>query len=95
MLILKYRKQPLKPHNNMEAIKKNQVRVDTSKYRFSHGRERKGRGRWAFSYKRDADFASKSGEILWFTGTYAEARKQAIATAAANGQSIIFVNNNL
>lgn len=74
----------------MEAIKKNQVRVDTSEYRFSHGREPKGRGCWAFSYKRDPDFASKSGEVLWFTGTYAEARKQAIATAAANGHSVIF-----
>lgn len=74
----------------MEAIKKNQVRVDTSEYRFSHSREPKGRGCWAFSYKRDPDFASKSGEVLWFTGTYAEARKQAIATAAANGQPVIF-----
>lgn len=75
----------------MKAIKKKQVRVDTSEYRFSHGREPKGRGSWAFSYKRDPDYASKSGEVLWFTGTYAEARKQAIATAAANGQSAIFV----
>lgn len=74
----------------MEAIKKNQVRVDASEYRFSHGREPKGRGCWAFSYKRDPDFASKSGEVMWFTGTYAEARKQAIAEAAANGQPVIF-----
>lgn len=77
----------------MEAktrINKNQVIVNTSEYRFSHGREPKGRGCWAFSYTRDPNFASNSGEAMWFTGTYAEARKQAIAEAAANGQSIIF-----
>lgn len=74
----------------MKAINKNQVSVNTSEYRFSHGREPKGRGRWAFSYLRDPDFASNSGEVMWFTGTYAEARKQAIAEAAANGQSIIY-----
>lgn len=74
----------------MEAIKKNQVSVNTSEYRFSHGREPKGRGCWAFSYTRDPNFASNNGEVMWFTGTYAEARKQAITEAAANGQSIIF-----
>lgn len=74
----------------MKAIKKNQVRVNTSEYRFSHGCEPKGRGFWAFSYKRDPDFSSKSGEVIWFIGTYAEARKQAIAKAAANGWSVIF-----
>lgn len=74
----------------MEAIKKNQISVNTSEYRFSHGREPKGRGCWAFSYTRDPNFASNSGEVMWFTGTYAEARKQAITEAAANGQSIIF-----
>lgn len=75
----------------MEAIKKNQVRVNTSEFQFSHGREPKGRGCWAFSYNRDPDFASNSGEVMWFTGTYAEARKQAIAQAAAEGKSLIFV----
>lgn len=75
----------------MKAIKKNQVRLDTSEYRFSNGREPKGRGCWAFSFKRNPDFASKSGELMWITGTFAEARKQAIAEAAANGQYVIFV----
>ena len=75
----------------MKAINKNQVSINTSEYRFSHGREPKGRGCWAFSYLRDPNFVSNSGEVLWYTGTYAEARKQAIAEAASTGHSTIFV----
>lgn len=73
----------------MTKIAKKNVTVDTSEYRFSHGREPKGRGCWAFSEKRDPDFGSKD-EVKWYTGTYAEAKKQAVAEAAENGIYRIF-----
>ncbi len=73
----------------MSKIAKNMVTVDTSEYRFSHGREPKGRGCWAFSEKRDPDFSNKE-EVKWYSGTYAQARRQAVAEAASNGTTRIF-----
>lgn len=73
----------------MKAIAKNLVTVDTSEYRFSHGREPKGRGCWAFSEKRDPDFSNKE-EVKWYSGTYTQARRQAVTEAAANGITRIF-----
>lgn len=72
----------------MKAISKNQVSVNTDEYRFDYGHEPKGRGAWAFSEKRDPDVLT---EVKWYTGTYAAARKQAVAEAAANGIPTIYV----
>jgi hypothetical protein len=71
----------------MATLKKNQVSVDTSSYYFSNWHEPKGRGSWAFGFTRFPDFK----DVLWFTGTYAQARRQAVAAAAAAGQPTIFV----
>lgn len=75
----------------MRKIAKKDVTVNTREYRFSHGREPKGRGCWAFSEKRDPDFGSNSRDIKFYTGTYAEAKRQAVAEAAENGVNRIFV----
>lgn len=69
----------------MKSIAKNQVTIDTTSYRWSQGREPKGRGTWAFSEERNSD------DVLWFTGTYAEARAQAIAYAASKGITELYV----
>lgn len=69
------------------AIRKNQVLVDTSEFYRSYYREPKGRGAWAFAYSRNAAI----DDVLWFTGTYADARRQAVAAAAAAGQCVIYV----
>lgn len=68
------------------TISKSQVTVDTSEYRFSHGREPKGRGSWAFSEKRNPNYK----EVKWYDGTYVQARRQAVTEAAANGITRIF-----
>lgn len=73
----------------MRKIAKKDVTVETSLYRFSNRHEPKGRGCWAFSAKRNPDFGSN--DIKWYTGTYAEAKRQAVAEAAENGISRIFV----
>lgn len=73
----------------MKAINKNQVRVNTSEYRFSHSREPKGGRCWAFTFgMRDA---KTMDDYKWFDGTYAQAKKQAVAAAADLGISEIFV----
>lgn len=73
----------------MRKIAKKDVTVETSLYRFSNRREPKGRGCWAFSAKHNPDFGSN--DIKWYTGTYAEAKRQAVAEAAENGINRIFV----
>lgn len=73
----------------MSKIAKKNVTVDTSEYSFSHGREPKGRGCWAFSEKRDPDFTNKN-EVKWYSGTWAEAKRQAVTEAAENGIYRIF-----
>lgn len=71
----------------MEAIKKSQVSVYTGAYKSSHGKEPRGYGSWAFGYTRNPDIS----DVEWYTGTYAEAKKQAIAEAANTGHRSIFV----
>lgn len=52
------------------------VEVSTTDYRFSHGREPRGRGDWAFFFEGEA-------EPRFFRGSFAEAKKQAEAAARA------------
>lgn len=74
----------------MKAINKNLVSVNTSEFVFSYGREPKGRGSWAFGFgSRDP----KIQDIRWFDGTYAQARRAAVAVAAAEGVSVIYVQS--
>jgi hypothetical protein len=71
----------------MATLKKNQISVNTSEYYFSYGHEPKGRGAWAFGFCKNPDIK----DVLWFSGTYAEARRQAVAAAVAAGRSTIYV----
>ncbi len=64
------------------------VYVDTREFEYEHGRQPRGRGGWLFQLKAGSDvvepyFAAK--------GTYAEARKQAVAAAAARGCDLVRV----
>lgn len=71
----------------MKAIKKSQVSVYTGVYKSNHGKEPRGYGDWAFGYTRNP----RIEDVKWHLGTYAEAKKQAIAEAAANGQRSVYV----
>lgn len=71
----------------MEAINKSQVSVYTGAYSFSHGKEPRGGGHWAFGYTRNPDIK----DVKWYFGTYGEAKKQAIAEAAASGHRSVYV----
>jgi hypothetical protein len=53
------------------------VEFITSQYVFSHGREPRGRGHWAFAPFRD------TLEVFWAHGSYAEAKKDAVRQARA------------
>ena len=57
------------------------VTVNNSAFVFAHGRSPRGQGSWAFGRERN----TRVEECVWFNGTFAEARKQAVAWARANG----------
>lgn len=54
------------------------IRVDTSEYRFSHGRAPRGFGVWIFQI-------GNQQESTWLRGTYTETRKAAKRLAHAMG----------
>jgi hypothetical protein len=58
------------------------VRVTTTKFTWSHGRQPRGRGLWAFAI---------GGQTRFISGTYREAKKQALAEARTKGVQEIFV----
>lgn len=72
----------------METKNKNQVSVNTSEFVFSHGREPKGRGSWAFGF---GERNPQIQNVRWFDGAYAQARRAAVAAAASEGVSVIYV----
>lgn len=54
------------------------VFFDAAPYRSSHGTMPRGRGSWAFSFKRDPDLQRDGDEVLWSPSmTYGEAKKWA------------------
>ncbi len=57
------------------------VEFNTNVFEASHGRAPRGRGSWAFAETRHAEGAA----IIWASGTYAEAKRQAIAKVKAMG----------
>lgn len=71
----------------MEAIAKSKVSVYTGSYKCEYGKEPRGYGEWAFGYTRNPNI----DDLKWYHGTYAEAKKQAIAEAAATGHRSIYV----
>ena len=60
------------------------VEVRTSAYEWAYGKKPRGRGNWAFG-------DSKMEKMEFFYGSYAEAKKQAIEWAKAQGLEIIHV----
>jgi len=65
------------------------ILVDTVDFQFAHGRKPRGNGSWAFFFKRNADV----DDAFWFYGTYADAKRAAIAHAKANGKTIVYVGS--
>jgi hypothetical protein len=60
------------------------MRIIISEYIFSHGRKPRGAGRWAFEIE-------GAGGIFWATGTYSQAKAQAISEARRIGGRIVKV----
>ena len=54
--------------------------LKTTEYQFSHGRQPRGYGSWAFEIKGGSETEAK---VEWFKGTYTEAKAQAIKVAKA------------
>lgn len=48
------------------------IRVNTSQYEFSHGKQPRGYGHWAFEI---------GAETLFFSGNYGDAKRQAVQAA--------------
>jgi len=57
------------------------VTIKTSQYKFSHGKEPRGTGRWMFECRE----YGKDTETLSSYGTYAEAKKAVVAMLKARG----------
>jgi len=73
------------------SIPKNTVSVSTAAYELAHGRKPRGYGSWAFA------FGDRNAEPTWVKDvrgsggmTYVEARRIAVAQAAAQGIDEIF-----
>ena len=65
------------------------VHVNTNDFEFSHGKQPRGYGSWAFFFNRRADVNT----AFWFNGTYAEARKAATEEAKRRGFDEVFVGS--
>jgi hypothetical protein len=65
------------------------VYVNTREYEFAHGKRPRGEGGWAFFFNPRAEV----GTACWFTGTYAEARKAAVAEAKRRGAPEVWVGS--
>lgn len=60
------------------------VQVSTSEYQFSHGKQPRGSGYWAF-------FFDNEPEPMFYAGTYAVAKRTAVAYAVTKGFSTVKV----
>lgn len=72
------------------------VTVDTKVFECAQGKAPRGRGGWAFSLGQDFDRVDELAEdgkarVLWFSGTYAEAKKQAVQVARERGFDCLVV----
>jgi hypothetical protein len=66
-----------------------QVQVSTTQFEFCHSRRPRGEGTWAFFFDGEDD-ASKA---WWFTGSYGEARRAAVAYAKEHGYRSVQVGS--
>lgn len=58
------------------------MRADTNQYQFSHGRQPRGWGLWAFEV---------GGETFTYTGHYGEAKRAAFEFARSRGERVVVV----
>jgi hypothetical protein len=54
------------------------VEFSTTEFEFAHGKKPRGTGQWAFFFDGDS-------EPMWFTGSFANAKKSAMAWAVTKG----------
>lgn len=57
------------------------IRITTATYLRSHGKSPRGQGNWAFAPStRESAYAAEIDydQIVWFSGSYTDARRQAI-----------------
>lgn len=88
----RFRKGP--PHGALRAtymkhkpgVTKMPVTVSTTEYQFAHGKQPRGTGQWAF-------FFDKNPEPMWSTGSFAQAKKFAVAWAVAKGYTTVKVGS--
>jgi len=68
-------------------MRQQDIDIITSNYRFSHGREPRGRGSWAFQ------FGTPDAEPVWCPGsvTYATARRWALNEAVRCRAARVYV----
>jgi hypothetical protein len=62
------------------------VEFSTTEYQFSHGKQPRGYGSWAF-------FFGSETEPQWHTGTFSEGKKFARAYAVAKGHRFVRVGS--
>ena len=55
------------------------IQFDTNEYRFAHGKQPRGVGRWCFFFDDNDD------EPFWAIGTFAESQRKARAFAMLKG----------
>jgi hypothetical protein len=65
------------------AVSASSVEVSTVDFEFAHGRKPRGHGMWGFYF----GFSRRNvvQEPVFFTASYAAAKRQAVAAAAARG----------
>jgi hypothetical protein len=66
------------------------IEVRTSVYEGAHGKKPRGYGRWAFYMGKQTDDPSK---VIFFMGTFSEAKRQACAKARGIGITVVTVGS--
>lgn len=61
------------------------TRIDPEKYMASHGKAPRGWGNWGFCPSKAWNTENYLSQVFWFTGTYGEAKRAAIAHFSAKG----------
>lgn len=63
------------------------IEINTSEYEFSHGKKPRGTGQWGFFFDQDRDVS----QCFWANGSFADAKRMAIAWAVTKGHTVIRV----
>jgi hypothetical protein len=60
------------------------VEFSTREYEMAHGKQPRGQGSWAFCPAQAYNLTNYLDHVKWFSGTFAQARKQAKEHFGAN-----------